>query len=192
MCVDSFLCSLFYKHWLISIVTLSLLIQQKCTSRLEVLISSTTMTTTTVTYASKDSGSASIPEHKCKSLDPEERAERPTLPERAPRIGFTQLLPLLVISWISNCNNTGVDILPTAIARVVQALVLVGLLNVCEDGESTSWSGQIQRRPQVSSFFVQALCVFLVIDLLRLDPSEAQALVSTAGWRDRTANLFGR
>lgn len=34
--------------------------------------------------------------------------------------------------------------------------------------------------------------MLLVIDLLRLDPDEAHELVSTAGWRDGTADLFGR
>ena len=148
--------------------------------------------TATMTYASHDPESASSSECACKSTHPEERADRPTVPGRPPRIGFAQLLLPLIIAWISNCNNTGVDVLPTAIARVIQALVLVGLLNMCGEGESSSWRGRSQWGAPASSFFVQALCVLLIIDLLRIDPSEAQGLVSTAGWRDGTANLFGR
>lgn len=152
----------------------------------------TTTTTTTLTCAREDSGSALIPKLAHKSVHPEAREENPTWPERPPRIGFAQLLPPLIIAWISNCNKTGVDILPTAIARITQALVLVGLLSMCAEGNPASWSGRTPKRLPVFSFLIETICVLLVIDLLRLDPDEAHELVSTAGWRDGSADLFGR
>lgn len=152
----------------------------------------TTTKTTTLTCAREDSGSALTPKLAHKSVHPEAREENPTWPERPPRIGFAQLLPPLIIAWISNCNKTGVDILPTAIARITQALVLVGLLSMCSEGNPASWSGRTPKRLPVFSFLIETICVLLVIDLLRLDPDEAHELVSTAGWRDGSADLFGR
>lgn len=152
----------------------------------------TATTTTTLTCAREDSGSALIPKLVHNSVQPEAREENPTWLDRPPRIGFAQLLPPLIIVWISNCNKTGVDILPTAIARITQALVLVGLLTMCAEGNPASWSGRTPKRLRVFSFLVETLCVLLAIDLLRLDPDEAHELVSTAGWRDGTADLFGR
>ncbi|CAK1357032.1 unnamed protein product [Cercospora beticola] len=112
--------------------------------------------------------------------------------DRAPRIGFTQLLLPLFLAWISNCQKTMVVVLPTIIARIIQAAVLVSLLNYCGDSESTrSYNG---RRTTTRSFgfFIQALCVLFMIDILRLDPTEARGLVSTSDWRSETAELFRR
>lgn len=112
--------------------------------------------------------------------------------DRAPRIGFTQLLLPLFLAWISNCHKTMVVVLPTIIARIIQAAVLVSLLNFC--GEPSSTSLLIGRRTATRSysFFIQALCVLFMIDILRLDPTEAKGLVSTSDWRRETAELFRR
>ncbi|KAF2215880.1 hypothetical protein CERZMDRAFT_90019 [Cercospora zeae-maydis SCOH1-5] len=110
-----------------------------------------------------------------------------------PRIGFAQLLLPLFIAWISNCQQTSVGVVPTIIARLVQATVLVSLLFFCGEPPSTSLiNNGRQTITRFLGFFVQALCVLFVVDLLRLDPTEAKGLVSTSNWRSGTAELFRR
>ncbi|KAI5367745.1 hypothetical protein Slin15195_G028770 [Septoria linicola] len=127
-----------------------------------------------------------------KAHDPRKSLEEMQLHMRAPRIGFAQLLPPLLIAWISNCNKTSVAVLPTILARIIQAAVLVSLLSMCENVQHAEGLWSRRKRSQVLSFLSQALCILLLIDLLRLDPVEAQALVSTADWREETAKLFRR